>query len=123
MGGFDKFYKKSLPDAALAFVGVTVANLLAKPTIRSTIRALVRRIVTGSREKLPYKEIPRIEYYADNIMKILDDKEITPKRICIDGMPGSGKSSLGRGLAKRTSLKWRTLYVKELNEDYPFKDG
>ena len=122
MGGLEKFYKKTLPLLAGTFVSSTVKNLLARETVRSAIRGEVRKIVTGSREK-PYQEVQTVEDYADKIMEILNDKGIFPRSICIDGLPGSGKSTLGRSLAERTGLKWRTLYWKELNEAYPFNEG
>ena len=56
-------------------------------------------------------------------MELLDNKGIAPRSISIDGLPGSGKSSLGRSLAKKTGLEWRTLYWKELREPFPFEEG
>ncbi|NVL90187.1 MAG: hypothetical protein HWN69_04210 [Desulfobacterales bacterium] len=122
MGGFKKFYKKTLPDMAITFVSTTVKNLLARDTVRSAIRGEVRKIITGNREKF-YQEVLTVDDYADKIMKILNDRGISPRCICIDGLPGSGKSTLGRSLAKRTGLKWRTLCWKELNKAYPFNEG
>jgi hypothetical protein len=122
MGGLEKFYKKSLPLIAVTFVGTTVKNLLARETVRSAIMGEVRKIVTGSREKR-FEMVPAVKVYADNIMEILNDRGISPRCICIDGLPGSGKSTLGRSLAKKTGLKWRTLYWNELKDAYPFKDG
>ena len=123
MGATKKFYKKTLPDLALNFFIVTIANLLRKPTVQSAIRGQARKILTGNREKQPYETVPMIEHYADRIMETLNGKGTYPKSICIDGLPGSGKSTLGRALAKRCNLKWRTLRWKELEEAYPFKNG
>jgi hypothetical protein len=121
MGSLKK-YEKSLPSMGLTFVFKTMSNLLARPTILSTLRAYARWVLTGSRER-PYREIPRIEYYSDRIMELLDSKGLAPRSICIDGLPGSGKSSLGRSLAEKTGLEWQTLYWKELREPYPFEKG
>lgn len=51
MGGFEKFYKKTLPLIALTFVSTAAKNLLARETVRSAIRGGVRKILTGSAEK------------------------------------------------------------------------
>lgn len=117
------FYKKILPDIALGFVVLTAKNLLERQTVRSAISGQARKILTGNREKQPYETVPRVEYYADKIMEALNDRGISPRSICIDGPPGSGKSTLGRALAERCGLKWRTLYWQELRGVYPFKKG
>ncbi len=122
MGGFDKFYKTALPLMALTFVGVTAKSLLARETVRSTVRGQIRRVVTGSTEK-PYQEVPMVEDYADRIMEVLHERGISPKTVGVDGLPGSGKSTLSRALAKRIGLKWRTVYWQELRRAYPFKEG
>ena len=116
------FYKKILPDMTLNFVILTAKNLLERQTVRSAVRGEVRKILTGNREK-PYEMVPTVEYYAGKIMEALNDKGIYPRSICIDGLPGSGKSSLGRALAQRCGFKWRTLYWQELSGAYPFKKG
>ena len=122
MGGLKKIYKETLPEMGVTFVFKTLSSLLARPTILSTLRAQVRRVFTGSKEK-PYREIPRVEYYSDRIMELLDSRGVAPRSICIDGLPGSGKSSLGRSLAKKTGLEWQTLYWRDLREPYPFEKG
>ena len=122
MGSLKKFYKKSLPEMGATFLFNTTKNLLTKPTVLSTLRAQVRWVFTGSREK-PYRSISNVECCSGRIMELLDSKGIAPRSICIDGLPGSGKSSLGRSLAKRTGLEWRTLYWKELKGLFPFKKG
>jgi hypothetical protein len=91
--------------------------------VQSAIRGQARKVLTGNREKQPYETVPMIEHYADRIMETLNGKGTYPKSICIDGLPGSGKSTLGRALAKRCNLKWRTLRWKEIREAYPFKNG
>ncbi|MBF0507479.1 MAG: hypothetical protein HQK57_00925 [Deltaproteobacteria bacterium] len=117
-----KIYKKGLPDAAISFVVTTIDSLLARETVRSSLRAQLRRLLTGSREK-PYREISTVELWADKVMKILNDKGVSAKTIGIDGLPGSGKSSLGRALAARSGLTWRTLYWRELINAFPFESG
>jgi ABC-type polysaccharide/polyol phosphate transport system ATPase subunit len=122
MGDLKKFYKKKLPEMAKKFVDVTGKKLLEKETVQSTVRALVRKVVTGSREK-PFQNVPEVGYCADCILDIINLKDLSPDNICIDGLPGSGKSTLGRILAKKTGLKLKTLHWRDVKSPYPFKKG
>jgi len=122
MGDLKDFTKKTLPEMAIAFVTTAAMNLLAKDTIRSAIRGRVRRFLTGSSER-PYQDIATVEKYADQIVDILYENNIFPEIIGIDGPPGSGKSTLGRSLAKRTGLNWRCLYLKDVSKPCFFTFG
>ena len=115
-------YGKILPNLVIGFAVLTAKKLLQRPTVRSTLRGQVRKMLTGSREK-PYQPIAEIEDNADRILDILHRKGVHPDSVCIDGPPGSGKSSIGRALSERCGLKWRTLYWQELKEDFNFKSG
>jgi len=114
---------KALIGRTLAIFGGTAAvELMRRQTVRSTVRALIRKIFTGSREK-PYRPVAVVEAYADGIMAILRREGVVCETIGIDGLPGSGKSTLGRALAGRTHLKWQTLYWQQLRRAYPFHRG
>lgn len=115
--------KKDLIKASLLKFGATTAsNLLARPTVQSTVRGLVRKLVTGSREK-PYREIPSVERTAEQIVKLLAGRISEPACLGIDGIAGSGKSTLGRSLSKKLNLKWRTLYAREMDRPIAFERG
>ena len=122
MGDIKDFTKKTLPNMAVAFLIATIKNLMAKDTVRSAIRGRVRRLLTGSPER-PYQDVPAVEEYADQIVRMLAGKNISPETIGIDGPPGSGKSTLGQSLAKRTGLMWRCLYLRDMKEPYYFLPG
>ncbi len=122
MGVLKDFRKKTLPTLAVAFLTSTAKNLLAKDTVRSAIRGRVRRFLTGSSER-PYEDVPVVEEFADQIMRVLDEKNISPETIGMDGPPGSGKSTLGRSLAKRTGLMWRCLDLRDMQAPYVFLRG
>lgn len=122
MGSLKKFYGNSLPVAGITFLFSTLRNLLSRPSVQSTLRAQARWIFTGSREK-PYRDVPDVEVYSHWIMKLLERRGKSPSTICIDGLPGSGKSSLGRSLAKHAGLRWKTLNWKDLERPYPFDTG
>ena len=122
MGDLEDLTKETLPKMAVAFFTVAATKLLSKDSIKSAVRGRVRKLTTGSSEK-PYHDVEAVEGYVDKIMDIFGSKGISPENIGIDGPPGSGKSTLGRSLAKRTGLKWRTLYVKDMKEPYYFMPG
>jgi len=122
MGDLEDLAKETLPKMAVAFFTVAATNLLSKDSIKSAIRGRARKLITGRSEK-PYKDVEAVERYVDKTMDVLDSKGISPASIGIDGPPGSGKSTLGRSLAKRMGLKWRTLYLKDMRAPYYFIPG
>ena len=122
MGNLKDFTGKTLPGMAVAFITAATMNLLAKDYIRSAIRGGVRRLLSGNAEK-PYHDVAIVEGYADKIVDILYENNIFPEIIGIDGPPGSGKSTLGRSLAKRTGLNWKCLNFKDVSKPYFFTYG
>jgi hypothetical protein len=122
MGSLMKLYRKSLPEMGIAFLFGTLKSLFSRPTVQSTLRAQTRWVLTGSREK-PYRDIPEVEICSYRIMELWERGGMRPSTICIDGLPGSGKSSLGRSLAKKAGLEWKTLNWKDLEYPYPFEEG
>jgi hypothetical protein len=122
MGDMKDLTKEILPKMGIAFVTAAAINLLSRETIKSAIRGRVRKLLTGSAEK-PYSEVQPVEEYADRIMSVLEKHRVFPQCVGIDGPPGSGKSTLGRSLAKRMGLEWRTLYLSEIKKPYSFKTG
>ena len=118
MGG----YKKIAAEGLSEFGAVTVSLLLSRPTVRSGIRGLLRKVFTGSREK-PYQEVPAVERTSDSIIRILSDNGVKPTCLGIDGIAGGGKSTLGRSLSKKLGLKWRTLFARELARPVQLEEG
>ncbi len=122
MGDMKDLTKEILPKMGIAFITAAAINLLSRETIKSAIRGRVRKLLTGSAEK-PYREVQPVEEYADKIMSVLEQNRLFPQCVGIDGPPGSGKSTLGRSLARRMGLEWRTLYLSEIKKPYSFKTG
>jgi hypothetical protein len=122
MSSIQKSIIKSMPKVITEFSTTLGLGLLSKATIQSFFRGQIRRLLTGSREK-PYRIIPEIEIVSDRIIELFDQLGNFPSKICIDGMPGGGKSTLGRSLAQRTGLKWQTLFWKDIKQPYRFLPG
>ena len=126
MGSFDKHYRKMLPELALSMGIITISSLLFKQSIRSALRDGARRLLRGDFRggDVGQTQVPvEVEHDADQIMQALNNRGAIPEMICIDGLPGSGKSTLGRALAERCRLEWRTLYWNEIRDAYPFSEG
>jgi hypothetical protein len=114
--------KKMLLAGLLRFGSTIASRLLSRPTVQSTVRGLVRKLVTGTRER-PHCEIPSVERTSDRIVEILQGQIPTSACLGIDGIAGSGKSTLGRSLSKKLDLKWRTLYAREMDKPVELKGG
>lgn len=122
MGTVEKLSEAPLLGIAAYFVMHTAKNLLERETVQSTVRGQIRKVLTGSREK-PFQRIPEVERDADRVMESLYRQRVYPDCVCIDGPPGSGKSSLGRALSERMGLEWRTVYWNEIKEPFHFRAG
>ena len=114
--------KKLLQAGLVKFGAITAGRLLARETVRSTIRGQVRRLLTGSKEK-PYQLVPAAERAADHLIAILENRISTPACIGIDGIAGSGKSTLGRSLSAKLDLEWRTLFGREMDRPVSLEPG
>jgi hypothetical protein len=58
--------------------------------------------------------IKAVEEQAEGIAQVLRERGITPNRLGIDGLPGSGKSSLSSALAEKLDMRWRSLDYQNL---------
>lgn len=121
MSGISKTLRKAGPDLAIKFSATAIQQMLTKNTVQSFFRGQFRKLTTGSREK-PFQPVLNAEMAADEIISILQQQAVKPKMIGIDGIPGAGKSTLGRTLADRLSLNWRTLTWQEMQQDFEFDD-
>ena len=120
MSDFKKSLKKSLPIMFVSFIGVTTYNMLSKKTVQSFFRGQLRKFKTGSREK-EYQIIESVERNADQVIECFEKNGINPSKICIDGIPGSGKSTLGRAIARKTGFRLKTLKWHEMSEPFKFE--
>lgn len=114
--------KKFARIALVQFGAATARRLLSRATVRSTLRGQARKLLTGSREK-PYQLVPLVERAAECIVELLDGRIPNPPCIGIDGIAGSGKSTLGRSLARKLGLEWRTLFGREMDQSVKLEKG
>ncbi len=76
-----------------------------------SFRALAR-MLSGRRSPSP--SIKAVEEQAEGIARVLRERDIVPDRLGIDGVPGSGKSSLASALAERLDMEWESLDYQDL---------
>jgi len=97
---------ENIISAALTSVLVTTSDILNRPGIQASLKSLEDKILLkGNEEEIPEGALVN----AEKIIRLLKSKRILFKRIGVDGVPGSGKTSLSRALAKLTGMKWHTL--------------
>lgn len=101
---------ENIVPAVLTGASVTIGKILKRPGIQASIESLIP--ISGN----PEGEIPSEALVnAEKIVRLLEFNNISPKRIGVDGVPGSGKTSLSRALATLTGMKWRTLDHENLD--------
>jgi dephospho-CoA kinase len=105
-------------DAALV-AGKTTTDALAKrPGVQASLDSLKMKVTTGKPEK--HEIIDEVYKNANDIIALLNSKGVRTKRLAVDGVPGSGKSTLSRALAEKLNFKLRTLDYIDLNKPQDF---
>ncbi|MDC0358050.1 hypothetical protein OAO01_04470 [Oligoflexia bacterium] len=115
---FSDVNAERLSKAAVAGMVETVQALLNRPSVRASLEAVVLKTLGDVDHGLQPPAAVREQ--ADLIADILKQKGIIPERIGVDGLPGSGKSTLSRALATRLGLKWRSLDHENMNAQQDF---
>jgi len=104
--------------AALATGKTTIEALSKRPGIRASVGSLKAKITTGKAEK--HEIINKVYQNANNIRILLQSKGVSPNRLAIDGVPGSGKSTIARALAEKLNFEVKTLDYIDLNKPHDF---
>ncbi|MBF0413579.1 MAG: hypothetical protein HQK70_12835 [Desulfamplus sp.] len=116
MGSIFKKISKTISDKVLSSIskeevgkiaivtGISfIRNIVTKKGINTNIKFLIESALLNETEN---KDIPeQIMQYAFAIKDIFNRAGIFPKKIAIDGVPGSGKSSLSRALGNILNMK------------------
>ncbi len=99
----------------------TVKELKKNRGIRASIDSAKLYLAAGKVEE--YQDhLLEVQNYADEIIRYLKLRKVVARRIAIDGVPGSGKSTLSRVLAKKLRFEWKTLDYIDMNKQQDFTD-
>ena len=118
LAGFPPLPDNRLLRAALAGGMATGRAMLDHPTVRTSLEATVARLLGATAEPAPLAG--ELRQWAKSIAMILERHQIVPLRIGVDGLPGSGKSSLARALADALGMTWRCLDHENMNAPRDF---
>lgn len=106
-----------------AAIGVLIAAglevgqaIYTRPGVQASLESALRDMAGGEPEvNLPDAAALPAEEIADWFRV----NGPLPNRLAIDGIPGSGKSSLARALAERLDMRWRNLDYENLDLPLP----
>jgi len=108
--------RDNLPLGATLAVGSEVARrLYERPGYRATVDSAVRKILVGEGES-NQRHHPAVMAQADWIAALLTQELATVGRLAVDGVPGSGKTTLARALAARLGMRWQSLDHMDLDQ-------
>ena len=100
---------------------ITVEELSKNHGVQASIESAKMFFSTGKLEKEhDLKELLKKETSAIKIL--LKSKKTKVERIAIDGVPGSGKSTLSKILAEEMKFKWKTLDYIDMNKPQDFSE-
>lgn len=105
---------------AIWTAGTTTVKAFAKnPGIQASLASVTMLAKMGKLE-VHDAEI-EVNRKANAIKKLLRDKRIKPKRIALDGVPGSGKTSLAKVLAYKLGYSRKTLDYIDMDKSLDFR--
>jgi hypothetical protein len=98
----------------MAAAAETGRALLTRPSVRASLEAFVLRAFRGPCEQFRHVAGAH-QQSASEIVQILRARGVVPNRIGVDGLPGSGKSTLSRALADTLGFEWKSLDHQNMN--------
>jgi len=70
-----------------------------------------------------FRQTAEAQRQAAEVVRVLQGRRVVPSRIGVDGLPGSGKSTLSRALADALGFEWRSLDHQNMNAPRDFTLG
>lgn len=106
---------------ALIAAGIEVGQAIyRKPGLQASLDALVREVVGQNPEAGEAPE--EVALHARQVASLFRSLGLHPSRLAVDGLPGSGKSSLARALAQTLGLRWQSLDHFDLDTPMPLDE-
>lgn len=107
---------------AAAAAGATLAkNILRRPGFSAYFEYQAKKILFGWSEDGPVPEA--LVRTADSLAGFFSSMQVSLDRIAVDGVPGSGKSSLARALAERLGMGVECLDYQNMDKPLAFDKG
>ncbi len=102
-----------LPRAAVAAAVETGRALLDNPSVRTSLEAAAAGLLGSTDDVL--HPAPAVRETADRVAAVLQERDIVPNRIGVDGLPGCGKSTLAHALADSLGMDRKSLDHENMN--------
>ena len=99
--------------AALAGTVETGRAMLDRASVQASLEAALLGLSGGTAEL--HQPVAAARRSADQIAQVLQEGRVAPDRLAVDGLPGSGKSSLARALADRLGMRWQCFDHENMN--------
>ncbi len=114
-----KYELKDIALKAMKEAGVEIVRTVTgKPGLQATLDSLISRISTGEAEnRVDSKEVGR---EVESIVSLFRLKSLHPQRLAVDGVPGSGKTTLAYALAKELGMNALSLDHMDMESPLDF---
>jgi len=119
--GHKKDIRSFALGVAIATGKATMEGLYAKPGIKVSLENVKDRLLTGKWEE--YESWDEVNKHADKMIRFLKSRKVKINKLAVDGLPGSGKTTISRALAKKLKFKWKSLDHMNLNKPIDFSQG
>lgn len=99
-------------------ISTTAAALTQRDSVQASIDSVKMRLSKGQAEI--HDNQKAVKKNAKAVLSLFKEKKFKPRRLAIDGVPGSGKSSLAYGLAEKLDFQVKTLDYIDMNKPQDF---